>query len=174
MTTPRVPPYRRGGGFGSLGVRFTEVVEPPSVSLEPSTTGAWLTLAALILLCASGVTWLVLRHVRRRHRRVAQRELVALSRARQGGADPATLEALPSVLKRCALASFSRATVAPLSGERWRQFLDESCPGGPFTGSAGQALVTLSTRGARALSQADESALFAASQIWVRRHRARI
>jgi len=78
------------------------------------------------------------------------------------------------VLKRCALASFSRATVAPLAGERWRRFLDESCPGAPFAGSAGQALVKLTTRGASALDREDESALFAAAQLWVRRHRARI
>ena len=172
--TPQVPPYRRGGGFGSLGVRFSEVSEPPAVSLEPSTVGAWLTLGLLVLLLAAGITWFVLRHWRRRHRRIARQELESLERARQAESDPALLEALPSVLKRCALSSFSRANVAPLSGERWRQFLNESCPGAPFAGTAGQALVLLTTRGASALNRADESALLAAAQTWVRKHHARI
>lgn len=172
--TPQVPPYRRGGGFGSLGVRFSEVIEPASVSLAPKTIGAWLTLSLLVLLLAAGVTWLVLRYLHRRHRRLAHRELQSLARARQKNADPAVFEALPSVLKRCALVSFSRARVASLSGERWRQFLDESCPGAPFAGSAGQALIVLTTRGASALSRADESALLTAAQTWVRSHRARV
>ncbi len=171
---PAVPPYRRGGGFGSLGVRFSEVVEPPPASLEPATIGAWLTLSLLVLLAAAGVAWLVLRYYRRRHRRVARRELESLARARRERADASVLEALPSVLKRCALASFSRETVASLSGERWRQFLDRSCPSAPFAGSAGRALVTLTTRGAHALSRDEESALLTASQTWVRRHHARI
>ncbi|HYQ42848.1 MAG TPA: DUF4381 domain-containing protein [Polyangiaceae bacterium] len=172
--TPQIPPYRRGGGFGSLGVRFSEVIEPPSVSFEPATVGAWITLAGLTLLVAAGVTWLVVRYARRGHRRLAQRELESLARARRDRTNPALLEALPSVLKRCALVSFSRASVASLSGERWRLFLDESCPGTPFSGNAGQALVTLTTHGASALSHADEDALLTASRIWVRRYRARI
>lgn len=170
--TPQLPPYRRGAGFGSLGVRFSEVIEAPSVSLEPSTVGAWITLGLLVSLLVAGVAWLVLRYWRRRHRRVARRELESIARARQAEPNPALLEALPSVLKRCALASFSRASVAPLSGERWRRFLNESCPGAPFDGNAGQALVTLTTRGASALNRADEGALLAAAQTWVRRHRA--
>lgn len=172
--TPEIPPYRRGGGFGSLGVRFSEVVEPPPTALEPATIGAWVTLSLLVLVAAAGVTWLVLRYLRRRHRRVASRELESLARNSREGLDLSVLEGLPSALKCCALASFSRETVASLSGERWRQFLDESCPSAPFAGSAGRALVTLTTRGASALSRADASALIAASQIWVRRHRARI
>lgn len=171
---PQVPPYRRGGSFGSLGVRFSEVLEPPAVPLKPATFGAWITLALFAALLAAGATGLVLRYQRRRHRRVARRELELLARRRRDGTDAAVLEGLPSVLKRCALASFSRVTVAPLSGERWRQFLDDSCPGAPFAGSAGRALVALTSRGASALSGADESALFAAAQIWVRRHRASV
>ncbi len=172
--TPEVPPYRRGGGFGSLGIRFSEVLEPAPVSLQPATLGAWLTLALLGLSIVAGFVWLVVRFRRRRHRRVAQRELTALAGALEGTSAREALEGLPSVLKRCALGSFPREAVAPLSGERWLEFLDASCPTTPFAGNAGRALIALTTRGASALGSAEISALIAASRIWVRRHHARV
>lgn len=170
--TPQVPPYRKGGGFGSLGIRFSEVLEPAPVPLAPATVGAWVTIVVLVLAAAASIAWLGLRYARRRHRRLAVRELGTLARTLHGASAADALEGLPGVLKRCALGSFPRETVASLSGERWLQFLDASCPATPFAGVAGRALLTLTTRGAKALGSADASALVVASQTWVRRHRA--
>jgi len=170
--TPMTPPYRQGGGFGSLGVRFQEVVEPAAVPLRPETVGAWITLCLLAAMLVAGVTWLVLRHLRRRYRRAAERELGALGAAWEANRTKLdVLEAVPVVLKRCALSSFERSLVAPLSGERWIAFL--SATGAePFAEAAGRALSTIATRGASAVSAADVPALLAAARGWVRRHRA--
>jgi hypothetical protein len=169
---PETPPYRRGGGFGSLGVRFSEVLEPAGVSLWPATAGAWITLGLLALLLAAGIAWLVVRYRQRRYRRLADRELQTLARSFAESGAPTALEALPAVLKRCALGSFPRERVAALSGEAWRGFLDSTCSRAPFAADAGRTLVTLTTRGADVVERADAEGLFAAAQIWVRRHRA--
>lgn len=172
--TPEVPPYRRGGGFGSLGVRFQEVLEPDAVSLGPETVGAWVSLALVALAFVGAVAWLVWRHRRRRHRRAAERELRQLAAAWQ--ADPQrlqVLEAVPGVLKRCALGSFERATVAPLAGEPWIAFLSAT-GGAPFAAAAGRALLTVTTRGAAAVAAADAESLFAAARTWVRSHHAQL
>jgi len=172
--TPLVPPYRRGGGFGSLGVRFREVLEPHVPPLRPETLGAWLTLGLLAAAVAAGVAWLVWRALRRRYRRAAERELLAL-RARFQAEPPAldALEAVPAVIKRCALSSFARARVAPLSGERWIAFLSATS-GEPFGEAASRALSTITTRGAAAVSAADATSLFLSARAWIRRHRAEL
>lgn len=170
--TPVVAPYRRGAGFGSLGVRFTEVLEPARIPLRPETVGAWLTLVALGALVVATAVWLVVRYVRRRHRRVADHELGTLLSQFQKTRELAALEAVPVALKRCALGSFPRESVAPLAGEAWRRFLDASCRAAPFAGGAGTALVTLTTRGASFVDASEVPALIAAARTWVRRHRA--
>lgn len=121
--TAIVPPYRRGGGFGTLGARLREVFEPAPPSLQPETVGAWLTLIALGLTVAAALAALSLRYARRRHRRAAARELGALRAAWNANpAAPDVLERVPALLKRCALGSFARERVAPLSGDRWLAF----------------------------------------------------
>ncbi len=172
--TPTVPPYRRGGGFGSLGVRFREVLEPHLPPLRPETLGAWLTLGLLAVAIAAGVAWLVWRTARRRYRRAAERELLALrARFQTDPRELDALEAVPAVIKRCALGSFARSKVAPLSGERWIAFLSATS-GAPFGEAASRALVTITTRGAEAVSAADASSLFLGARAWIRRHRAEL
>jgi len=170
--TPVVPPYRRGGGFGSLGIRFHEVFQPARVPLRPETLGAWLTLAALAVALCVGIWIAVRRYVRGAYRRAAAHELATLAaRFEQQSQDLAALEALPNVLKRCALGSFERSKVAPLHGARWVEFLSATSPR-PFGEDAGRALVTLATRGASALTRDEAVLLFAAAREWIRRHRA--
>jgi hypothetical protein len=173
--SPELPPYRRGEGFGSLGVRFREVLEPAPAELWPETPGAWITIAVLMLGAIFGIGWLWLRHSRRRHRRLAANELVALRRAWDADQKRLdVLEGLPAVLKRCALGSFERARVAPLSGERWVEFLSTTGPEPFGDDQSRRALVTIATRGAKAVAEADAVKLFAAADTWIRRHRAEL
>ncbi|MEI9947536.1 MAG: DUF4381 domain-containing protein [Pseudomonadota bacterium] len=172
--TPTVPPYRRGGGFGSLGVRFREVLEPHVPPWRPETLGAWLTLGLFAAAVVAAIAWFVWRAVRRRYRRTAERELQALRARFQN--DPQgldALEAVPAVIKRCALGSFARSQVAALSGERWIAFLS-STGGEPFGEAASRALLTLTTRGAAAVSGADAASLFVGARTWIQRHRAEL
>lgn len=170
--TAVVPPYRRGGGFGTLGARLREVFEPDPPALWPETLGAWLTLLALAALIAIGVAFLIVRYVRRRHRRAAARALRALEAAWMADrATPAALESVPVLLKRCALGSFARERVASLSGERWLAFLDATGRRA-FGEEARRALLAITTRGAAAVSRDDAARLFAAASRWIRSHRA--
>jgi hypothetical protein len=171
--TPVIPPYRRGGGFGSLGVRFKEVFEPPAISFAPATLGAWLSIAVLVLVLLAGTVWLAWRYGRRRHRREALRELSALSAVWLQKHERVALEAVPPLLKRCALQSFERSKVASLSGERWVAFLTLTGPA-PFGDAAARALLAITTRGASAVDAANAPSLFASSRIWIRRHRAEL
>ena len=170
--TPVLPPYRRGEGFGSLGVRFEEVLEPARVALWPATPGAWITLGMLALGLALGSAWFLRRQWRRRYRRAAERELSALQRdwsaARERG-EP--LDALPALLKRCALQGFARERVAALSGAAWLGFLDAT-GGVPFGEAAQRALRAITTRGGAAARRDDAERLFAAARVWIRRHHA--
>ncbi len=155
-------------------MRFREVLEPQLPPLRPETVGAWLTLGLLTTAIGAGLAWLVWRMIRRRHRRAAERELQALRARFQ--ADPPelhALEAVPAVIKRCALGSFDRSKVASLSGERWIAFLSDTS-GDPFGEAASRALITITTRGAEAVSAADASSLFLGARAWIRRHRAEL
>lgn len=170
--TPVVPPYRRGGGFGSLGVRFREVVDPPALALRPETLGAWLTLGLLVAAIAAAIGWLSYRYWRRRYRRAAERELLLLQAAFNAQHEPlAALEAVPAVIKRCALHGFAREKVAPLSAERWVAFLSTTSRTG-FASAAGSALVTIATRGASAVTAEEAAQLFGAARTWIRGHHA--
>ncbi|HEX6239312.1 MAG TPA: DUF4381 domain-containing protein [Polyangiales bacterium] len=169
-----VPPFQRGGGFGTLGSSFLEPSLPAQVSLAPATWGAWLSIALVVVAIAALVVGIVKHHTRRRHRRVATRELAQLQRgwAGAGGeARIALLERLPRVLKGCALGSFERARVAPLAGAAWLDFLRSTAPGAGFEGAPGEALLCLCERGASALEDSAVPALFIATQRWIARHR---
>ena len=170
---PVVPPFQRGGGFGTLGTSFLEPALPESVSLVPATWGAYLTLALLVAVIASALWQLVRHHQRRGHRRDARRELAALQRAWSSAAREARaaqLERLPRLLKGCALGSFARARVAPLAGNAWLAFLRSTAPGAGFEGAPGEALLRLCERGAPAVDDAVVPALFAVSARWIARH----
>jgi Domain of unknown function (DUF4381) len=170
---PVLPPFQRGGGFGTLGSSFLEPPLPTPIPLTPATWGAWATLALLLI----GVAWLcarlLRRHVQRQHRRLARRELIALSaawRSAPPAQQRAALETLPRVLKGCALGSFERKRVAKLAGRAWLEFLRGTAPDAGFDGSTGDALIALCEQGAPAVTEAAVPALFAAAQRWVTRH----
>ena len=171
---PEVPPFQRGGGFGTLGTSFLEPSLPAQVSWAPATWGAWL---SIVLVLTGGVLCVVRfirRHARRRHRRVARQELTRLQRdwtGAAGEARAALLERLPRLLKGCALGSFERARVASLAGPAWLDFLRSTAPGAGFEGAAGETLLRLCERGAPALEEAAVPALFVATRRWIARHR---
>ncbi len=125
---------------GSLS-NLRGIVEPSAVSVWPLAPGVWALLALVVIwLTVAGVLWW--RHRRRNaYRRAALRELATI---RQDLGQPAkrnrALLALPSLVKRVALAAFPRAQVAPLSGEAWIQFLNRTSRRPLFAGSPGQLL----------------------------------
>lgn len=90
--------------------------EPPSVSLWPQTV-AWIWVGLIVVTLAA---WIIRSALLRRranaYRRAALRE-IALAES------PA---ALAAILRRTALAAFSRSEVAGLYGDEWLTFLDRT------------------------------------------------
>ncbi len=164
MTAPKVPPFERGGGFGTLGTSFEQPKLPASISWTPSTWGAYVTLG-LFALALLGLAALGIRSYQRRApRRLALRRIAALDRS------SASLPTVAALLKSVALDSFGRRRVATLSGKEWRAFLVATAPAVGFEGPAGDALITLGERGASAVVPGSIEPFFAASTAWIRSH----
>lgn len=110
---------------------------PPEPDLWPLAPGWW-ALLVLSLVLLGFVARLLYRRYRvlRRRRRILG-ELAGLS-GRSAGPDLAA--EVSALLKRVALARFSRTEVAPLTGQDWLDFLDRNGGGGRFAAGPGKAL----------------------------------
>lgn len=136
------------------------IVVPEPVGLLPLAPG-WQVLALLLALGAAAGAWRWWRARRDdRYRREALRELAALS-------DP---RGVPDLLRRAALSAFPRARVAPLLGEDWHRFLDETAERDLFRGETGACLDRLAYGGAD-LDERQARAVHSAARTWLRTHR---
>lgn len=108
----------------------------PAPGWWPLAPGWWLLAALLIIVIAgSAIVWL---RPAQRRRRSALREL---RRLEDNAGDDATLaRGLENLLRRYALASFGRDTVARLSGEPWLAFV-AAHGGHALAGESGHALL---------------------------------
>ena len=131
--------------------------EPARPSLWPQTVG-WLWLGLLV---AAVVVWLGLRWRRRRRANAYRR--AALAAIATAGGDPV---ALADILRRTALAGYSRREVAALHGDEWLAFLDNAYCATGFRDGPGKDLATAPYRPMPA--GPDTRALVAD---WVRKHR---
>ena len=144
---------------------LNEIVMPAPAPWWPLAP-AWYVLAVV---AAVALLWLAFRSWRRwqadRYRRQALAELSAM---RPGAPD--TLQALPALLKRTALACWPRDRVASLSSADWWRFPDDSSGGDAFSGSYGALLEGLSYRENAQVSDTEMQGLLAASRHWIRHH----
>jgi hypothetical protein len=151
---------------GSLQ-NLNDIVPPSPPPWWPPAPGWYLLMAVTALL----LLWLAYRGWRRwradRYRREALAELAAIRDT------SVSLEALPALLKRTALAAWPRAEVASLSGDAWHHFLDRTAPRADFSDGLGPLLDRLSYgEGRAALSPDERRRLLDAVQHWLRRHQA--
>ncbi|WP_122072320.1 DUF4381 domain-containing protein [Pseudophaeobacter sp. EL27] len=130
---------------------------PAPVSMWPQTAGwIWLGLA-MFLLVGLGVWRLVVWHRATAYRREA------LAALRAAGDDPVAISA---ILRRTALAVFSRDAVAGLQGAEWLEFLDVTSNSANFTRSdAGRVLAK-----APFSPQTPHKDLPAMAEAWIRTH----
>jgi hypothetical protein len=138
---------------------------PPSVSMLPATP-AWAVLALLLFAALALAAVAFHRHRRATAwRRAALAELRALAPALEAG-DPAALASLQTLLRRVALVTAPRATVAPLAGGDWTRFLaDTGAAFGPLARDLAAAPYTPAPR-------FDGHAVLAAARAWIRRRHA--
>ena len=142
---------------------------PEPVPWWPPAPGWWL-LAALLLALLAWAAWQGWRRYRgNRYRRSARLSMQVILARHADHGDPArTLGELNALLKAVALRSCPRAEVASLTGEGWREFLNQ-----------GLAQARSSLRFPEAIARAyapdpgpiDTVALQRCADTWLRRHR---
>ena len=130
------------------------VPEPPPISFWPQTAG-WI---GIIL--AAGAVWVARCWLVRRRANAYRR--AALNEIDAAGNDPAVLA---QILRRTALAAYSRAEVAALHGEPWLDFLDKAYGGSEFRNGPGNVVATAPYS---PVDEAQDLAPLAAE--WVRHH----
>ena len=159
------PPLPDAFGNYALG-DFVEVVSPAAVSWLPQTV-AWRWLAAVLAAYLLYRAWLWLRHwYRNRYRREAAAQLAQLAERSQ----PASLvAAVNQLLKRAALAAYSREQVASLSGADWVNFLNRHCADSPFSPEQAR-LLAVGTYTRQSIDPAAGRQLVAASRRWLFEH----
>jgi len=146
--------------------QLKDIHEPAPIGWWPPAPGWWI-LAGLIvaLLFAAGWLWRRLREKRRRN--LYRAEGVRLLRELDLDT-PRVVEEINVLLKRVAVATFSRDACGPLTGQRWIQFL-ESTVEEPMPAGARQALLENLYRDANG-SPEELVALRDFAIQWVRRH----
>ncbi|WP_127115947.1 DUF4381 domain-containing protein [Shimia sediminis] len=136
------------------------IPEPPPISMIPATKG-WIWLTLLILLAFA---WALRSYLR--HRQANAYRRAALAELDKARGDPARIAA---ILRRTALVAFARRDVAPLVGQDWLRFLNETCPGAAFTGEVGVALTEAPYRD----NGSSSPDLVHQCRLWIRKHRPR-
>ena len=145
---------------------------PDPVSRAPQTWGWWVLFVVVAIALVLVARWARRRWLADAYRRAALDELAALERKAASESTRAqALAAVPTLLKRTALAAWPREDVAALSGDAWLAFLDRTYPGDAFHGGAGRVVADLAY-GQPAMDEAARAALFAAARAWVGQHRA--
>lgn len=131
----------------------------------PPAPGWWLVAAIGLVLVGLAVHWLWRRWRKARFRRRVMQEFDQLA----AQAEAETLVAgLSVLLKRVALARFSRDQVASLSGADWLIFLDRSGGNGEFSDGAGAVLADGPY--APSLQSVDRDRLLQLGKTWVRKN----
>jgi hypothetical protein len=154
---------------------LTDIVAPPPVSFVPQTWG-WAALAAIALVLAA---WGLVRwrrhHEANRYRAEALAELARIERRITQGPDPAgALAAIPPLLKRVALAAWSRPRVASLAQTRWVEFLRVAEGESALPAPLAKLLNDIEYRSAKelaAISADDARACVEVAKHWIEAHR---
>lgn len=133
-----------------------EVPEPDPISLMPQTPG-WVVLGALLLLSLAWcfhwawTGWKANAYIR-----------AALTELADSNDDPALIA---GILRRTALVAFPRSEIAPLVGESWLSFLDDTYPGNGFAEGPGRILATAAYR-----NEGKSPELTRIADEWIRGH----
>lgn len=140
---------------------------PAPVSWWPPAPGWWLA-GFVALAVAAWLTYFLRRwFLRNRYRKVALNKLFLLDRNEKERAS-AVLEEIAALLRRVAMQTYGRQRVAPLAGDAWLAFLDQTGNTSEF--SSGAARVLGSER-YRPAVEADIDQVLGIAKKWIREHR---
>lgn len=147
--------------------QLADIHLPPPVASFPWAPGWWLVIGAVII--ATLAAGLYLRHYRRKNafRRAALAELITLNAVEN---DREFAQQLNQLLRRVALHSYTNKNIAGLSGDKWMDFLYQSCGDKPaFTDAAIEAMLNAAYQ--PAAQSLPRDVLIAESTVWIKRHR---
>ena len=158
-----------------MGDALHDIVLPESVSWMPQTIGWWILLAVALVIGLRAAFVARRRYRANRYRRLALAELEGVGAALESGMAPVDIvAAIPTLVKKTALAAWPRETVASLNGEPWLRFLDESYGGSGFTKGPGRLLSTLAYEPDGNPASEDIHRLTSLVRDWIRGHRVRV
>ncbi|WP_299593865.1 DUF4381 domain-containing protein [uncultured Microbulbifer sp.] len=146
--------------------QLKDIHEPAQIGWWPLAPGWWI-LAGVIIILLFAASWLLLRAHKKRLRNRYRAEGVRLLNALDLDA-PRVVEEINILLKRVAVVTFGRDTCAPLTGQRWIQFL-ESTVEAPMPDAARRALLE-NLYSASHGTEADLRALREFAVSWTRKH----
>jgi hypothetical protein len=139
--------------------KLHDFYQPPPPSWRPQTIGWYVVFAVLGVLLVGVVVHFVRKWIANSYRRDALRELECV---------PA--DGISALLKRAALCVWPRETVAPLSGDAWLSFLNETGRDDSFQRSPGNQIERIALTSSK-LSSEEENTLRTIAGHWIRRHR---
>ncbi len=147
-------------------IPIRDVHLPDALGVWPLAPGWWMLIAllAVALVVAGRMLWRSYRHGV--YRRIALRQLDALSEAYREHKNAVALAASVSeLLRRAMLAYAPRAEIAGLTGQAWLDWLDRDLGIPQFTGTAGRCLLELPYRDPQAdVSDSDVETLLEAAR----------
>jgi len=150
-----------------------EIPLPQAVSYMPATTG-WVVVGVLLLALLIYLAWRAVKYWRANaYRREALAELAHVERRMRTAPGWESLEALPTLIKRTAIAATSRERVAALTGREWLRFLDRTLGGDSFSRGTGQLLTRIAYHDEEQFSvipAPDVHELLRLTRRWIRRH----
>jgi hypothetical protein len=120
-----------------------DIVVPKPPPIWPPAPGVWVLLVIGLAVLAALALWFWRRHQRNAYRRAGLTLLEGVRSVRE----------VNIVLKRVALAVWPRTEVAPLYGETWTAFLDQSCSQTHFGSLAAQTDEAEASRDLRRLAR---------------------
>lgn len=169
MTTNAVPAMNPATGQSSPLAQLADIHLPPPVASFPWAPGWWILLATAVIVLVYGIFWYRTQRNKSAFRRAAIAELndIALIET-----DSLFAQQLNQLLRRVALHSYPKEKIAGLSGDKWMDFLYQSCGEKPvFTDANLEAILQAAYQSSAQALQRD--ALIAESRTWIRRHRSR-
>lgn len=138
---------------------------PDPVGFWPLAPGWWLIGLMVLLATVVGAVWL--RHQARSITRLARMELTLLER-RHDLAPTERCRRLSCLLRRVCLSLYPRETVAGLSGEAWLTFLDQCFDKPRFSVGTGRQLLEAPYNRHASLTTGDIDSLFKLSRDWLK------
>lgn len=158
--------------FGNylLKGKIVELTGPDASGFWPLAPGWYVILGLLGFGLGFYIARLGLRYWRNCYRRAA---LAEIDRAeKSSAASSERLSPLPQILKRVALSTYPRQSVASLTGQAWLSFLDQHYAGPSFRSGLGEQLLTIAYRPTDAWpGDKDEvQALVNMVRLWIETH----